>query len=117
MKQLDTLCKPNMRKDSNIPKDGNVECGKDTGIKEMDVTGTATPAVTIITSTFAGMDRCDYMRKTLTKQYGKPRDSTGECTANWNVKPGKNGRKKSVGIEKSKDGTVVFFSMDEEQGP
>lgn len=107
MKQLDTLCKPNTGKDSNFDRDGNVECGKLTGVKDMDITGTATPAIAIITATFIGLDRCAYLRQNLTKQYGKPRESNGPCNAHWNLKAGKNGRARSVGFERSKDGTQV----------
>lgn len=117
MKQLSPLCKPNTRKDSDLEKDGNVECAKETEVLAMDVTGTATPSMTIITGTFAGLDHCEYMRQVLTKQYGRPHDSSGACNAHWKMKPGKNGRQRSIGLESGKNAPVVYFSIAEEQGP
>jgi len=114
LRQLDPLC--TLNKSSDVDKDGNVACAKETGIEAMDVTGTATPSMTIVTATFAGLERCAYLRQALTRQYGKPRDSSGACSAHWKIKPGKNGRQRTVGFESAKNGARVYFSIAEEQG-
>lgn len=79
--------------------------------------GTAGPAVTMISATIAGTDKCAYMRSVLVQQYGKPAEIKGHCNSEWLVKRGRDKPLVHVGLEASTRENVVYFSNQEEQGP
>lgn len=114
IKQLDGMCKP-IKKAASDRTLWNVECEKNTRVKGMQVSPLIQAPVSTILVEFDAVDKCEYMRKILTKKYGKPSSTTAPCHASWAVKAGKDGNKRTASLEPGKDHTVYFEMTEDEE--
>lgn len=117
MTKLRPLCTERDKTDPDYDRKGTVKCLSKTEVSGLDMVGTATPAVTMISATIAGVDKCGYMRSVLIQQYGKPDKSEGNCNSEWLVKRGNAKPLVHVGLEADIKDDTVYFSNQEEQGP
>jgi hypothetical protein len=118
IRQFDGLCNKSARVGKDQYKYGNVECIKEVDVNKFTISGSENTSIGFIKASFTGADKCIYMKKILTKNFGKPNRITSECVLDWNLKPLKSGGpQRYVGFEASKEDNVVYFSIGEEQGP
>lgn len=117
IKKMQPLCTERAASDPEYDRNGNVKCAKEVGISALTMSGTETPAVTMIDATIAGVEKCALMRSVLVQQYGKPNESNGACDSKWLVKAGKGKRPVHIALEKDDKANVVYFGNQEEQGP
>ena len=117
MKKIGSLCTRRDKNDVDYDRKGNVKCVSDTGITQFAMSGTETPAVTMIDATVSGTEKCAYMRSVLTQQYGKPAQSKGTCDSTWVLNPGKGRPLIHLRLEKDTKKNEVYFAYQEEQGP
>ena len=71
----------------------------------------------MVAAKIAGTEKCAYMRSTLIQLYGKPNETQDDCKSNWVLKRGNGKPIIHVAIEEDKQGNVVYFRNQEEQGP
>jgi len=116
IRKMRPLCTARDENDPDTGRKGTASCLGKTGVTALDVTGTASPAVTMIDASISGIDKCTYMRARLVQLYGKPAESTGACNGSWIVK--RKGKPiVHIAIEEDKEANFVYFSHQEEQGP
>lgn len=65
IKKMRPLCTERDQSDPDYDRKGTVKCLSKTALLELDMVGTAGPAVTMISATIAGTDKCAYMRSVL----------------------------------------------------
>jgi hypothetical protein len=117
IKKMQPMCTERAASDPEYDRNGNVKCAKEVGITALTMSGTETPAVTMIDATIAGTEKCAHMRSVLTQQYGKPSETQGSCDSKWVVKPGKGKPLIHIALEKDDKANVVYFANQAEQGP
>lgn len=116
LKRLEGVCARNMRKDRNPYKDGNVECDPTTGIQDLKIAPEEDSNVAQVNFIIRAGYPCGNIVAVLTRRYGKPQNAKTACNATWKIKPGAEGRQRRATLEM--DGSnVIYFSMDEDQGP
>jgi len=94
---------------------GNVQCGADTEIKKMTVSGTEGPNIFMVSAVIYGKEKCDYMRQVLSKNFGRPKKLEGDCHMEWAAKGSKGHGRTLVGMQLSKEENQIYFSINEEE--
>jgi len=117
MEKMGALCAKQDASESGYAKKGNVKCISTTAIPELDMSATASLAVTMIDATIAGIEKCTYMRSILIQEYGKPAESQGNCDSKWLVKRSKGKPLVHIVLEENAKKDVVYFGNEQEQGP
>lgn len=117
IKKMAPLCSERDSTDPQFDRMGNVKCSSKAEVIKLDMVDSTSPAVTMVTATIAGTEKCAYMRSTLIQLYGKPDETQGNCNSNWAVKRGEGKPIVHVVIEEDKQDNVIYFRNQEEQGP
>lgn len=96
---------------------GNVQCRSDAAVERLIVYGTSDPKIESITATIRGAEKCEYMRKALIKNFGRPSDVKGDCYMEWKVKGAKGGGRTLISLQSVKKESMVYFSIGREDQP
>jgi hypothetical protein len=118
MQQLAPLCKPSTRPEREQLKRGNVECGEKVRAEMFAMLPETGGNVEMVQATFGGAANCAYVKKILTKNFGKPSTVNGECDVTWKLKPAtKGGAQRYVSFEASTVDDKLYYTISVEQGP
>ncbi len=114
--KLNGLCSKSTLPDSERLKHGNMVCVKDVGVDLLTISGGRN--IGLISAIFSRSSDCDFIRKTLVANFGKPNKVTSECAVDWDLKPlKKGGPQRHVGFEVDKKENKTYLSIGEDQGP
>ena len=116
LRQLQGMCMPSTDTGNDLLKKGNVACNKSVGVVKFSMANTGADPVTMIQSSFMGVDKCQYMISILTRHYGKPEFKQGICEMQWKVKAKRGGPLRYADIEADHKTNMVYFALYEEQG-
>jgi hypothetical protein len=118
MQQLAPSCKPSTRPEREQLKRGNVECGEKVRAEMFAMSPETGGNVELVQATFGGAANCAYVKKILTKNFGKPSTVKGECDVAWKLKPAtKGGAQRYVSFEASTADDKLYYTLGVEQGP
>jgi len=116
LRQLQGMCMPSTDTGDDLLKKGNIACNKSVGARRFAMANTGADPVTMLQSSFIGVDKCQYMISILTRRYGKPESKQGVCEMQWKVKAKRGGPLRYADIEADHKTNVVYFDLYEEQG-
>ena len=118
MQQLTPWCKPSTRPQREQLKRGNVECGEKVRAESFAMSPETGGNVELVQATFGGAANCAYVKKILTRNFGKPTTVKGECDMAWKLKPAtKGGPQRYASFEASTADDKVYYTLGVEQGP
>ena len=118
MQQLAPLCKPSTRPEREQIKRGNVECGDNVKADSFEMSPEMGGNIVLVQASFAGAANCAYVKKILTRNFGKPSTVKGECDMAWKIKPAsKGGPQRYASFEASTTDDKVYYTLGVEQGP
>jgi hypothetical protein len=116
LRQLQGMCMPSTDTGNDLLKKGNIACNKSVGVRRFAMANTGADPVTMLQSSFIGVDKCQYMISILTRRYGKPESKQGVCEMQWRLKAKRGGPLRYADIEADHKANVVYFDLYEEQG-
>jgi len=116
MRQLNGVCTLSAAEGDEVIKKGNVVCDKATEVRSFTMPDAGADTVTMIQSSFFGLEKCSYMIAALNKRYGIPESKNGACEMSWNVKTKRGELPRHVSIEADQKNNVVYFDLNEDQG-
>ena len=116
LRQLQGMCMPSTDTGDDLLKKGNIACNKSVGVRRFAMANTGADPVTMLQSSFIGVDKCQYMISILTRRYGKPESKQGDCEMQWKVKAKRGDPLRYADIEADHKTNVVYFDLYEEQG-
>ncbi|WP_332856641.1 hypothetical protein [Duganella sp. S19_KUP01_CR8] len=118
MQQLAPWCKPSTRPEREQLKRGNVECGEKVKTDSFAMSPEMGGNIELVQASFIGAANCAYVKKILTRNFGKPSTVKGECSMTWNIKPAsKGGPQRYASFEASTVDDMLDFTIGVEQGP
>jgi hypothetical protein len=117
LRQLQPWCVASIRSGLDLIEHGNIECRDVVNAESITVSSGSDRRVSMIAASFEGAAKCTYMKKKLTKNFGKPTTTKGECGLTWRVTTPKGKPQRYVNMESSPQDDKVYFSIGEEQGP
>ena len=116
LRRLQGMCMPSTDTGDDLLKKGNIACNKSVGVRRFVMANTGADPVTMLQSSFIGVDKCQYMISILTRRYGKPESKQSVCEMQWKVKAKRGGPLRYADIEADHKTNVVYFDLYEEQG-
>lgn len=117
LRRLDPLCDESTRAGLESIKKGNVECINLVGATSFTVTIGERDRILMIAASFEGAANCAYMKKTLTRNFGKPTATSSECNHRWWLRTPEGRPLRFVGMGASTQKNEAYFSIGVEQGP
>ncbi|MES2164904.1 MAG: hypothetical protein V4476_27440 [Pseudomonadota bacterium] len=117
MQQLAPWCKPSTRPEREQIKRGNVECGENVKADSFAMSPEIGGNIELVQASFIGAANCAYVKKILTRNFGKPSTVKGVCDMAWKIKPAsKGGPQRYASFQATTDDTV-YYTLGVEQGP
>lgn len=118
MQQLAPWCKPSTRPEREQIKRGNVECGENVKADSFAMSPEMGGNIELVQASFGGAANCAYVKKILTRNFGKPSKVKGECDVAWKIKPAsKGGPQRYVSFQATTDDDKLYYTLGVEQGP
>lgn len=118
MQQLAPWCKPSTRPEPEQRKRGNVECAENVMVDNFAMSPVIGGNIELVQASFIGGANCAYVKKILTRNFGKPSTVKGECSMTWNIKSAsKGGPQRYASFEASTVDDLLDFTIGVEQGP
>lgn len=86
LRQMHTLCMASSRSELELMEHGNVECRDAVGAASITISSAGDGRVSMIAASFNDVAKCSYMKRKLTKNFGRPKTATGACLRKWRVR-------------------------------